>query len=72
MTNKTPAEIVIGLFGVRPLARALDLSPGTICHWRSNNDGGLIPSRHHAPLLALARKSRKKLTATMLCYGAAT
>lgn len=62
----TPAEVVIGLFGVRPLARYLDIAPGTVIAWRGN---GLIPSEYHRRLLELARERKKRLTPTMLIMG---
>lgn len=65
----TPAQVVIEIFGVRPLARHLDISPGTVIGWRSN--GGLIPSRYHGPLLSLAKLRRRRLTPRMLVYGRA-
>lgn len=66
MLKKTPADVVLDLLGVRPLARALDLTPGALCHWRKK---GLVPSDHHAKILAFAKQQRKRLTADMLVYG---
>lgn len=64
---ETPANCVIRVFGgVRPLARLLNLSPGTIVKWRKS---GRIPSRHQAPLLAIARTKRIKLNDKMLVRG---
>lgn len=63
----TPAEVVIGLFGVRPLARALDISPGTVIAWRGGR--GLIPSEYHERLLLLARERNKRLTPSLLVLG---
>lgn len=64
----TPAEVVIREFGIRPLARDLDVDPTTIVRWR-NNAGGLIPSGYHKPLLALAVAERKTLSADDLVHG---
>jgi len=66
--KKKPAHVVIDLFsGVRPLARLLELSPGAISKWKKN---GLVPSKHHEPLLELAKERRLTLTAEMLIIGA--
>ena len=64
----TPAEVVIAEFGIRPLARDLDVDPTTIVRWR-RNDGGLIPSSYHKPLLALAVSGRKTLSTDDLING---
>lgn len=71
MEKNKPADVVINLFGVRPLARdltkrGLPITPGAICHWR---DTGLVPSRFHETLLELAKQAKKKLTAEMLVCG---
>lgn len=66
--KKTPAEVVIDEFGIRPLARELDTDPTTVIRWR-NSDGGLVPSRYHVPLLELARKQGRSLTETDLIHG---
>lgn len=68
MATLTPARYVCKLLGVRALARALDLSPGTVSKWQ--RDGGLIPSQYHIPILAIARKKRKRLSAAILVHGA--
>jgi hypothetical protein len=64
---RKPAEVVIALFGVRPLARMLDVTPGAVAHWR---DTGLVPSKYHERLMSLAKQRRLKLTTDMLVYGA--
>lgn len=67
MGKKTPAQIAADLFGVRALARLLNLTPGAVTHWK---DKGLIPSKHHEKLLELAKEKRLRLTAEMLICGA--
>lgn len=64
----TPAEVVIHEFGIRPLARDIEVDPTTIVRWR-NSDGGLVPSNYHVPLIELARRQQKKLTAEELIFG---
>lgn len=70
----TPAELVIDLFGIRPLAADLaaetggTCSPTTVLRWR-DRDGGEVPGRWHKPLLALAKQRRTRLTAEELLYG---
>lgn len=64
----TPAEVVIELFGIRPLARELDVDPTTVVRWRSNDDG-LIPSSYHRQLLELAERDGVELTAEHLIHG---
>lgn len=64
----TPAEVVIHEFGIRPLARDIDVDPTTIVRWR-NSDDGLVPSQYHVPLLALAKQQERRLTAEELVYG---
>lgn len=67
MATKTPAEVVIDLFGIRPLARELDVDPTTVIRWRSGD--GLVPAAYHVPLLDLAKRDGEKLTANDLVYG---
>lgn len=38
-----PAEVVIELLGVRPLARLLDLNPSTVTRWREK---GTVPQQY--------------------------
>lgn len=65
--KKKPAEVVIDLFGVRGTARGLKLrSPGTVSKWKLT---GLIPARHHKPLLELAKARKVELTPDMLING---
>lgn len=63
-TRSTPAERVISLFGVRPLAAVLDIDPGAVIKWRERT--GRVPSRHMGAILALARKRGVALTADEL------
>lgn len=67
MAKLTPAEVVIEIFGIRPLARELNVDPTTIVRWRSG--GGLIPSQYHKPLLELAQRDKQKLTPEHLVNG---
>lgn len=71
MGKKKPADVVIDLFGMRPLSRKLaerkmPITPGGICKWRET---GLVPSRFHETLLNLARDMRLRLTPEMLICG---
>lgn len=71
----TPAKIVIDRFGgVRPLARLMGLTPGTVCRWAlpksHRGSDGFIPARHHRRLLDLAKEHGKWLTLDELCFGA--
>lgn len=68
MAKLTPAEVVIEIFGIRPLARELEVDPTTIVRWR-RGPGGLIPSQYHKPLLLLAQRDRQKLTPEHLVNG---
>jgi len=61
---KTPAEVVIELLGVRPLARSLGVVPATVINWRER--GGTVPSKYHVRLIELAEG---KLTTGDLVYG---
>lgn len=61
----SPAAHVIGLLGVRPLAKALGLDPAAVIRWRERSSGR-IPSRHLSGILALARKRGVALTAEEL------
>ena len=67
--RQTPAEVVIGLFGIRPLARELDIDPTTVVRWRQRS--GLVPSAYHRPLLTLAPKLGVVLTENDLIHGRA-
>lgn len=64
----TPAEVVIADFGIRPLARDLDIDPTTVVRWRKRT-GGLVPSDYHIDLLKLAKKRGKPLSETELIRG---
>lgn len=68
----SPGELVNTLFRRCDLRRELNLSESTIWRWaqpRPRGTGGLIPSRYHAPLLALAERIGVDLTATDLVLG---
>lgn len=68
MSNQTPAEVVIELFGIRPLAAELSCSPTTILRWR-DDPKGLVPSRWHGKLLDLAKRQKVSLSPDMLVRG---
>jgi hypothetical protein len=57
--DTSPAAHVVALFGVRPLARDLAVSPSTVMRWL---DVGLIPSKHHRRLLNLAKQRKLRLS----------
>jgi hypothetical protein len=66
-----PAASVISKFGgARKLSDLMDLDKSTVCQWRVSKErggtGGLIPARHHEPLLALAKKQGVRLGASDL------
>ena len=63
MPKQTPAELVIGLFGVRPLARMLDIAPQTVLRWK---DSKTVPSQHHVKLIQM---SGGDLSAEDLVFG---
>jgi hypothetical protein len=50
---KTPADTVIDVLGVRPLARSLEIAPSTISRWREG--GGNVPSKYHIRIIDLAK-----------------
>jgi predicted lysophospholipase L1 biosynthesis ABC-type transport system permease subunit len=60
---KTPVELVIDQFGVRPLGRLLDINPSTILRWR---ESGRVPSEHHVKLIQM---SGGELSAEDLVFG---
>lgn len=66
--KKTPAEVVIDTFGVRPLAAELNCSPTTILRWRES-EGGLVPSRWHQRLIKLAKAQGHNITPEILVNG---
>lgn len=68
MSKQTPAEVVIELFGIRPLAGELSCSPTTILRWR-DDPNGLVPSRWHGKLLELAKRQKVSLSPDMLVRG---
>lgn len=64
----TPADVVIAEFGIRPLARELNIDPTTIVRWR-RSARGLVPSAYHTALLDLAVREKVTLTAEDLVNG---
>lgn len=76
----TPAEAVIATFGIRALARHLDLCPSTVWEWKEErprgreprDSYGLVPSNYHRAILDLAKRENKpEITADVLIYGRA-
>lgn len=69
--KQTPADVVIEAFGIRPLANELGAAPTTIMRWRDSKTlAGDIPGQWHAPILALAKRERRRdITAEVLVYG---
>lgn len=69
MKKQTPAEVVIGAFGIRPLAAALRCSPTTVYRWSLRPDG-LIQAKWHQPILELAKaEHRRDITPEVLVHG---
>lgn len=70
---KTPADVVIASFGIRPLADRLKVEPSTVWRWnkpKPRGCGGLIPSHYHQDILAFARaQGRDDITPEALIYG---
>lgn len=65
--KKSQAKMVVELFGgVRATGRVLGLSAGAVSKWKTS---GMIPSKHHKPLLDAAKAARKRLTPEMLILG---
>lgn len=72
MTRITPGQLVNDTFSRAVICRALGVSPSTVWRWGQplpKGTGGLIPSRYHAPLLALAAQCGIILTADDLVLG---
>ena len=61
--KQTPAEVVLSLLGIRPLARQLKIDPTTVQRWKKK---GMIPSEYHVDILALGGG---ELTSDDLVYG---
>jgi len=68
-----PAHLVVKRFGgIRPLARALGIDHSAVHRWTTDKPkgtGGLVPSRHHLPLLKISAERGIDLTATDLVIG---
>lgn len=71
--RERPADVVIGIFGIRELARHFKKAPSTIWRWtkpKPRGTAGLIPSEYQAPLLDLAEeRGRTEITAEVLIRG---
>ena len=69
----SPAQVVVQEFGsLREVGRVLGLvhtSPRLWLQPKPVGSGGLIPSTHHLPLLAEAKKRGLKLTEVDLIHG---
>jgi len=59
----TPVDLVVDKFGVRPLARLLDISPTTVLRWR---DSGKVPAEHQEKIIMM---SGGELSAEDLVFG---
>jgi hypothetical protein len=59
---ETPAARAVKLLGAKAIAGACDLTTNAVWKW-STMGQGLIPSRHQAAVLALARRKGVALTA---------
>lgn len=64
----TPAEVVVGKLGMRPLATKLGIPHSTVWRWLQSKDG-LVPSQHHRAILKLADGS---ITSDDLVHGRLT
>ena len=64
---KKPARYVVDLFGgIRPLAKAIRMSPGSVHHWLKK---GLIPRNNFRRILSAAARRKLSLTEGTLLYG---
>ena len=61
--KRTPADLVIDQFGVRPLARLLSIAPTTVLRWR---ESGKVPAEHQEKLIQM---SGGELDAEDLVFG---
>lgn len=64
----TPAELVIDLFGIRPLAAELQCSTTSIQRWRAS-EGGKINPHYQPAILDLARRQGVTVSAEELING---
>jgi hypothetical protein len=64
MSNLSPAEVVIEMFGVRPLAKSLGIAPSSILRWRERE--GRIPGKYHVELIEM---SKGRLSADDVVFG---
>lgn len=67
MALEPAASIIKRLDGASHVAKALGVSYSQVCKWTwskaRGGTGGLIPQRHHLPVLDLARRLDRPLTA---------
>lgn len=68
--GETPAERAERLLGAKRIAAACNLTTNAIWKWRTVGDG-LIPAKHQATVLRLARELGIELTAEQVIGGAA-
>lgn len=62
----TAVERVADKFGgMAPFARLLGVDPSTVRTWQCRY-GGTIPSKHHAAILAAAKRLKKRVRPAML------
>ena len=61
----TPAEVVVGKLGMRPLAKELGIPHSTVWRWLQSRHG-LVPSQHHRAILKLGGGA---ITADDLVHG---
>lgn len=73
-----PGQVVIDELGLMPAVDGLrpefpSLSKSTVWRWAQSRDmggtDGIVPSRYHRPLLQLAQRLGKSLTANDLVFG---
>lgn len=74
----TPGQVILDEIGLMPAVDGLQedfpgLNKSTVWRWsQPRDDGGtdgIVPSRYHLPLLRLAQRLGKRLSANDLVYG---
>jgi len=71
----TPGQVVLKVLGQTLAARELEIDQSTVWRWaqpKPKGSGGIVPARHHARLIEIARTHRKRLTAADLVHGRKT
>lgn len=72
-----PGEVVIAEIGLMPVVHGLQdefpgLNKSTVWRWAQpapTGTDGIVPSRYHRPLMQLAQRLGRKLTADDLVFG---